>query len=58
MHDIAIVRYPNLTAKENVMNEATELEVVELGDAKQETKGFAIGDRIEENPILAYDRLF
>lgn len=40
------------------MNEAPEFEMVELRDAKQETKGFAIGDRIEENPILAYDRLF
>jgi hypothetical protein len=38
--------------KENVMNEATEmeLEIVELGDAKEETKGLPAGNAFEANP--------
>lgn len=42
---------PNL--KEFMMNDATELEVVELGDAKELTKGIVIPGS-EENLALPY----
>lgn len=34
------------------MNEAPELEIVELGDAKEETKGRISGPLPEDNPDL------
>jgi hypothetical protein len=42
-------RQPNL--KEFVMNQATELEIVDLGDAKEQTKGI-LQPGSEENPAL------
>ena len=39
-------------SKENVMNEAQQLEVVELGDAKFETKGMQMAPLPEENPAV------
>jgi hypothetical protein len=36
--------------KEFTMNQAPELEVVELGDAKAQTKGFLALPAVEDNP--------
>jgi len=36
------------------MNEAPQLDVVELGDAKQETKGLPEGPRPEANEALPF----
>lgn len=33
------------------MNQAPQLEVVDLGDAKDETKGIPVGQRPEEHPV-------
>jgi hypothetical protein len=40
--------------KENVMNEAPQLEIVELGDAKEQTKGTWITFKPENNPDYPY----
>jgi hypothetical protein len=42
--------------KENVMNDELEmeLEIVELGDAKEETKGAASGTITEQNDVLPF----
>jgi hypothetical protein len=40
--------------KEIVMNEAPQLEIVELGDAKEETKGLTEGIRGEVNEAAPY----
>lgn len=40
--------------KENVMNEELQLEMVDLGDAKEETKGRKEGPETEANPALPY----
>jgi len=36
------------------MNEELELEIVELGDAKEETKGVKGGPDIEDNPVFPH----
>jgi hypothetical protein len=36
------------------MNEAPQLEIVELGDAKEETKGFPIKAEAEQNSTFPY----
>lgn len=33
------------------MNQAPQIEVVELGDVKQETKGLETGPQPEDNPV-------
>jgi len=40
------------------MNEELQLdlEIVELGDAKEETKGLSAGPKTEENPIYPFQR--
>jgi hypothetical protein len=40
--------------KEFVMNEAPELEVVDLGEAKELTKGVLIPPHLEDNPARPY----
>ena len=40
--------------KENVMNEELQLEIVELGDAKEETKGRHSGVETEINDVSQY----
>jgi len=41
------------------MNEELQLdlEIVELGDAKEETKGVSTGTKSEDNPFLPYQRI-
>lgn len=36
------------------MNEAPQLELVDLGDAKEETKGEVRNNRLEENSVIYY----
>ena len=36
------------------MNEAPQLEIVDLGDAKEETKGLPDLPRVEDNQIALY----
>lgn len=38
--------------KEDLMNHAPQLEVVELGDAKDQTKGMQMAPLPEENPAV------
>jgi hypothetical protein len=40
--------------KEIVMNEAPQLEIVDLGDAKEETKGQPDLPRVEDNQVGIY----
>lgn len=42
----------SINLKEKVMNEAPQLEIVDLGDAKEETMGRPIGPLPEDNPDL------
>ncbi len=42
-----------LNLKEYVMNEAPELEVVDLGDAKEVTMGVISPVNTEENPVIS-----
>lgn len=43
---------PNL--KENVMNEAPQVELIDLGDAIEETKGDLDGKFTEVSPVSPY----
>jgi len=36
------------------MNEALQLEIVDLGDAKEETKGDQINRKLEDNQVAVY----
>lgn len=36
------------------MNEAPQLELVDLGDAKEETKGDPQNNRLEENSVIKF----
>ena len=45
---------PQLNLKENVMNEDLQLEIVDLGDAKEETKGRIQGVEPELNEAAPY----
>ncbi len=36
------------------MNEVPQLDIVELGDAKEETKGLPDGDKPENNEVRPY----
>ena len=49
---MAILTSTNL--KEIVMNEALQLEIVDLGDAKEETKGLPQGPKPEANEVAPY----
>lgn len=42
---------PYLNLKENVMNDQLELEIIDLGDAKEETKGAKSGPLFENDPV-------
>ena len=39
------------------MNEVQKLEIVELGDAKKETRGLPVGTLSEPHPTLHYDKV-
>lgn len=43
--------------KENVMNEAPQLELVDLGDAKEETKGRPDLPKPEENQVALFKEI-
>ena len=43
--------------KEFVMNEAAQVEVVDLGDAKEITKGSPMPPLHEDNPIVSFQHV-
>jgi len=42
---------PYLNLKEIIMNDELELEIIDLGDAKEETKGGKTGPLAESDPV-------
>jgi len=43
--------------KENVMNEAPQLELVDLGDAKEVTQGNPTGPRLEDDQVSLFRQI-